>query len=64
MAELADLAKQKLEDLKAKKDKLSQELADVDKELKPLESYLKAIGAITEPEKPKRGRKPVGKKTA
>lgn len=64
MADLAELANKKYEELKGKREKLSKDLAEVDKELKPLEAYLKAIGAIVEPEKPRRGRKPKEKKTA
>ena len=58
MAELAELAKKKLTELKDKKDKLSKELIEVDKGLKPLGAYLKAIGAIVDPEKPRRERGP------
>ncbi len=57
MAELAELAQQKLAELKTKKDTLSKELAEVNKELKPLEAYLRASGVIEKPATTKRGRK-------
>jgi hypothetical protein len=59
MADFSELAKKKLEELKGKRDKLLNELAELDKEFKPLEAYLMAIGALELPVKQKRrGRKP------
>ncbi len=63
MADFAEQAKKKLEELKGKRDKLVNDLAELDKEFKPLEAYLMAIGALALPvvQKKRPGRKPKDK---
>jgi hypothetical protein len=56
--QFGELAKEEYEELKARKEQIMKEMTVIEKKLKPLEAYLKAAGIISEPEKPKRGRKP------